>query len=92
MIEDMTKMLAKYMAINQTTEIKTLNMFINYERNNISQLKNSINIQSGEINIPPICDLISNSADSSCENRVLMQKVKKFFNLTLKNFSNLFYE
>ena len=73
MIEEMTKMISNHMATNQSTEIKTLNMVVNFEKNNISALKSSININDGQVILPPFCDLLVNVPD--CGNKILIQKV-----------------
>ena len=68
-------MIAKHLTMNESTEIKTLNMQLNYEKNNVSALLNSIGIQDGAINLPSFCDLFSNSGPD-CQNSVIIQKVR----------------
>ena len=76
MIEEMTKMVSNHITTNQSTEIKTLNMLVNFEKNNISVLKESIVMNDGQVNLPSFCDLFVNVPDSNCENKIVTQKVK----------------
>ena len=73
----MTKMISNHMATNQSTEIKTLNMLVNFEKNNISALKTSLNMNDGQVKFPSYCDLLVNIRESNCENKIVTQKVEK---------------
>jgi hypothetical protein len=75
MIEDMTKMVSNHLATNQSTGIKTLNMLVNFEKNNISALKTSFDMQDGQVNLPSFCDLLANVPGADCQNKIVTQKV-----------------
>ena len=75
MIEDMTKMVSNHLVANQSTEIKTLNMLVNYEKNNVSSLKTSFDMQEGQVNLPSFCDLLANVPGTDCQNKIVTQKV-----------------
>ena len=75
MIEEMTKMISNHITTNQSTEIKTLNMLVNFEKNNISALKESIVMNDGQVNLPSFCDLLVNVPNLNCENKIVTQKV-----------------
>ena len=68
-------MISNHISSNQSTEIKTLNMLVNIEKNNISALKSSINMNDCQVNLPSFCDLLVNIRDSHCENKIVTQKV-----------------
>ena len=75
MIEEMTKIISNHMALNQSTEIKTLKILVNIEKNNISSLKSLLNMNDGQIILPLFCDLLENVPDSDCQNKIVTQKV-----------------
>ena len=75
MIEQMTKMVSKHLVTSQTTDIKTLKMMANFEKNNISALKTSFDIQDGQVNLPSFCDLLINVPLADCKNKIVTQKV-----------------
>ena len=69
------------MTLNQSTEIKTINMLVKFEKNNVSSLKNELNIDDGKINLPSFCDMLANLNDADCQNKIITQKVKYFKNI-----------
>ena len=71
----MTKMISNHLATNQSTEVKTLNMLVNFEKNNISALKTSLNMNDGQVNLPSFCDLLINVPGADCQNKIVTQKV-----------------
>ena len=71
-------MISNHIATNQSTEIQTLNMLVNFEKNNISALKASINMNDGQVNLPSFCDLFANVPGADCQNKIVTQKVTKF--------------
>jgi hypothetical protein len=88
MIEEMAKMIFNHIATNQSTDIQTLNMLVNFEKNNISALKASMHINDGQVNLPSFCDLLANVPGADCQNKIVTQKVKNFF-FVLKNLKNI---
>ena len=85
----MTKMVSNHLVTNQSTEIKTLNMLVNYEKNNVSALQTSFNMDDGQVSLPSFCDLLANVPGSDCQNQIVTQKVliiqmKQFFLLNLE--------
>ena len=79
MIDEMTKMVSNHLVSNQSTEIKTLNMLVNYEKNNVSALKTSFDMDDGQVSLPSFCELLSNVPGADCQNQIVTQKVKKNF-------------
>ena len=75
MIEEMTKMISNHLTKNQSTKVKTLNILVNFEKNDISVSKSSINIIDGQIILPSFYDLLKNIAHSKCKNKIVTQKV-----------------
>lgn len=79
MIENMTKMMFRYLSANQTTEINTINMYVKYEKNNISALSTDLSIDDGLINLPSYCDLLENMANFNCRTRFMTHRVIFFY-------------
>ena len=72
----MTRLISSHLTLNQSTEIKTINMFVKFEKNNVLPLKSELKIDYGQINLPSFCDLLANLADADCQNTIITQKVK----------------
>ena len=86
-------MLFKYLAANQRSEITTLNMYANFEKNNISALKNSIIIDNGHIKLPTFCDLLENVPNFNCKTKFIMQRVSIIFTTVVDwNYKFIFIE
>ena len=74
----MTRIISSHLTLNQSTEIKTINMLVKFEKNNVSALKNELNIDDGKIHLPSFCDMLVNLTDVECQNKIITQKVKDF--------------
>ena len=81
MIEKMTKMVSNHLVTSQSTEIKTLKMMVNFEKNNISALKTSFDIKDGQVSLPSFCDLMINVPFADCKNKIVTQKVFNYIHL-----------
>ena len=66
------------MTLSQSTEIKTINMLVMFKKNNVSALKNELNIDDGQINLPSFCDMLANLKYTDCKNKTITQKVEIF--------------
>ena len=74
MIDNITSLISDYLTLNESTEINSLNMYVNYEKNNVSALKTLINIQDGQVNLPSFCELLANVPNTDCQNKIITQK------------------
>ena len=74
-------MLTKHLTQGQSAEIKTSNLQMIYEKNNISKIETSFNLQDISVGLPSFCDLLS-STGLNCENSIIIQK-KMLLNMAL---------
>ena len=72
--DDLTQMLARHLSLHQSTEIKTPNLQLNFQKSNVSSIQNSLSIQDSDVKLPAMCDLLSKT-DSDCKKSIVYQKV-----------------
>ena len=73
MFDDMTQMITKHLALDQSTEIRTPNLQLNFQKSNVSTIQTSFSMQDGAVNLPSFCDLLSNTG-GDCQNSIIIQK------------------
>ena len=71
----MTKMITNHLSMDQSTEINTQSIRLNYQKSNASSVQDLLSLQDSQINLPSMCDLLANSA-GDCGDKVVIQKVK----------------
>lgn len=75
-MNDITQIVINHLTLNETTEFKTQNMKLTYEKNNVSDIKLLDKIDDAKIIKPSFCDLFSNLNNKNCQNQIITQKVE----------------
>ena len=75
-MNDITQIVINHLTLNETTEFKTQNMKLTYEKNNVSEVKLLDKIDDAKIIKPSFCDLFSNLNNMNCQNQIITQKVE----------------
>ena len=73
--------ISSHLTLNQTTDVKTQMMHVNYQKNNISDINSLLSLSDAQINLPSFCGLLANT-NNSCQSGVAIQKVCIFLNFT----------
>ena len=68
-------MIGDHLGVSESAQIKTASAEMNFVRNNVTNLANSVTIQDGKIVLPSFCEMLQYNED--CESTVIRQQVFK---------------
>jgi hypothetical protein len=84
MLNDLTSIIVDHLYVSQVTQIQTNSIQVSYYRDNISLASSQLNLQDSQIKLTSFCDLLGSS---SCNNRIITQKVKNLKKLKFETSS-----
>ena len=71
MINNLTNIISSHLYVGQSINVKSGSIQADFQKNNISSLRNLQNIQDSQIKIPSFCDLLK----TTCSDQIITQKV-----------------
>lgn len=68
-------MIADHLGVSESAQIKTASVEMNFVRNNVTNLANSLTIQDGKIILPSFCEMLQ--YNENCDSKIIRQQVLK---------------
>jgi len=73
MLNDINSMIGDHLGVSESAQIKTASVEMNFVRNNVTNLANSLTIQGGSIVLPSFCEMLS--FNENCGSTIIRQQV-----------------